>query len=264
MRLQILLSTMHQKDFSLLDKMRLQTDAVVVNQCDYENTNEFTYGEHQIKWINSKERGLSRSRNCAIRNASDDICLLSDDDLEYVDRYEEIILNTFKQYPDADIIAFQVEGIEEKFKDYYPNARYLNYLTGMKVSSVEIAFKLNSIKETVMFNERFGAGSKYIMGEENIFLFKCLKQGMKVLYVPVKIADLHIGSSTWFNGYNERYFNSKGAAFTCMSKLFSLPFIIQFAIRKYKLYHGEATRLQAIKYMLRGRKEFLSSQVARG
>jgi len=255
---------MHQKDFSLLDKMKVHTDAVVVNQCDSESIEEFVYGEHKIKWINSKERGLSRSRNYAIRNANDDICLLSDDDLEYVVEYEEIILNAFKQYPDADIIAFQVEGIEEKFKDYYPNTRYLNYLTIMKVSSVEIAFRLSSIKETVEFDEQFGAGSRYSMGEENIFLFNCLKQGMKVLYVPIKIADLHIGESTWFNGYNKRYFNSKGAAFTCMSRLFSIPFIIQFAIRKYKLYHSEATRLQAIRYMLEGRKEFLSSQAARG
>ncbi len=52
----------------------------------------------------------------AIDNAEETICVLADDDLEYLPNYRDIILKHFKLYPDADIIAFQVEGIEGKFK----------------------------------------------------------------------------------------------------------------------------------------------------
>ena len=136
----------------------------------------------------------------AVENACGEICILADDDLKYLPNYKDIILKQFELNPDIDIITFQVEGIEQKFKNYYPRSRKINFLTSMKISSVEIAFRLNSIKQAnIRFNELFGAGAKYCMGEENIFLMECLKKGLKVMYVPVKIAKIHIGQSTWFN-----------------------------------------------------------------
>lgn len=258
MSLQVLISTMYQTDYSLIKKMNIQSDVVVVNQCNKNNFREFRTDNFKIKWINSVERGLSRSRNIAIKYANNDFCLLADDDLEYVKDYESIILEQFQKYPEADVITFKVEGIEKKFKDYHTRSRKLNYLTSMKVASVEIAFRLESIKKAgISFNELFGAGAKYLMGEENIFLFECIKCGLNIIYVPVKIANLHILESTWFKGYDEEYFRSKGAAFTVMSRLFSFLFVIQFAIRKYKLFKKETTRLKALKYMLEGRKQYL-------
>jgi glycosyltransferase involved in cell wall biosynthesis len=238
--------------------MNIQTDAVVINQCDRCTTQEFKFNNSNIKWVDTTDRGLSLSRNMALRNANGKMCLLSDDDLEYLSGYEEIILSQFKKYPDADIIAFQVEGIERKFKDYYPNPRKINYLTSMSISSVEIAFRLDSIKKrNIIFNKLFGAGAKYIMGEESIFLTNCLKNGLKIMYVPQKIAYLHLGESTWFKGFNKEYLISKGAQFTAMSKIFSALLIIQFVIRKYKLYGSEITRFEAVKFMFEGRKKYL-------
>lgn len=261
MRLQTLVSTMHQTDYSLLQEMNIQSDVVVVNQCDMDNIKEFQINNLRIKWINSSERGLSRSRNMAIDNASEDIGLLSDDDLEYLDGYEELIIDQFNKYPEADIVTFQVEGIEASFKEYHPSPRKLNYLTSMKVASVEIAFRFDSLKKAgIQFNKLFGAGSKYFMGEENIFLFNCLKNNLNITYVPVKIANLHVTESTWFKGYNKEYFISKGAAFTGMSRALSLLFIIQFSIRKYNLYKGDLTRLKAVKYMLEGRRRYLKEE----
>src|SRR5699024_6249015 len=187
-----------------------------------------------------------------------DICLLADDDLIYVKNYKDIILEQFRLNPDIDIITFQVEGIEKKFKKYYNKSKRINYLTSMKISSVEIAFKSTSIKKNkIQFNESFGSGSRYSAGEESIFLTECLKKGLKIKYIPIKIADLHVGKSTWFKGYNKSYFINKGAAFTAMSKFCSFIYIIQFAVRKYKIYHKEMQFKNAIFYMIKGRNEFL-------
>jgi glycosyltransferase involved in cell wall biosynthesis len=258
MSLQILVSTMNQKDFHLLERMKIQSDAIIINQCDDEGIFNLDKDGFKIKWINSKNRGLSRSRNMAIDNADRTICVLADDDLEYVPNYRDIILQHFKLYPDADVIAFQVEGIEAKFKDYYPKPRKINYLTSMKISSVEIAFRLDKVKAAnIRFNELFGAGAKYCMGEENIFLIECLKKGLNVHYVPKKIAYLHIGESSWFKGFNDNYFINRGAIFAAMSKRFSVPLIVQFAIRKHKLFKDEMTRIQAIKLMLEGKRRLL-------
>ena len=42
----------------------------------------------------------------------------------------------------------------------------------------------------------------------------CLKKGLKILAVPVAIAQLHDDRpSTWFQGYNEKFFLDKGVFF---------------------------------------------------
>mgnify|MGYP000852640283 CR=1 FL=1 len=257
LNLQVLISTMHQKDYSLLKRMNIDSDAVVINQCDEDFFYNLNIDNHRIMWINSKERGLSRSRNMALINANADICLLADDDLEYVSDYRKIIINQFELNPDADIIAFQVEGIEERFKKYTNKPRKISFLTSMKISSVEIAFRLDKIKKAdLKFNVLFGAGSKYYMGEENIFLSDCLRKGLNI--VPIKIAYVHIGESTWFNGYDEDYFINRGAVFTAMSYKLSIPLIVQFAVRKVQLYKNRFNIFQVINYMLEGRKRYLA------
>ena len=40
-----------------------------------------------IRVINSFEIGLSKSRNLAIKNALGDICIIADDDIEYVEDF---------------------------------------------------------------------------------------------------------------------------------------------------------------------------------
>lgn len=256
MKLEVLLSTMNQTDYSILKKIKINSDCVIVNQCEKENYNYIK--EKNIKFINSKERGLSRSRNLAIKNATADICLLADDDLEYINEYSEIVLKAFKENPYYDIITFQVEGKNKKFKNYPIKEKKLNYITSLKVSSVEIAFRLKSIRErNIRFNEMLGTGSKYCMGEENAFIYECIKNGLKIKYIPIKLADLYIGKSSWFNGFNEKYFFDRGAAFTAMSRRFNIFLIIQFAIRHRSLYKEKFSLIECIKMMLRGREDYI-------
>lgn len=254
--MQVLVSTMHQNNNFLVKKMNIKTDAIIVNQCDTEKIEFFL--DKRVQWINTKTRGLSISRNAALKKANDKLCLFADDDLVYVDNYEKIIEKQFLINPEVDIITFQVEGIEKKFKNYKNRIKKLNYLGIMKVSSVEIAIRLDSIKKyNIEFNEKFGSGSLFSMGEENIFLKKCLDKNLKILYVPIKIADLHIGESTWFKGFNEKYFFDKGAIFYEMTNKYYKILILQFAIRKYRLYKKNISFKSAYLKMIEGANFYL-------
>lgn len=260
MKLQVLVSTMNQNDYSLVSKMNINSEAIIINQCGYKLEEETYHSGCRIKWINTDKIGLSSSRNDAINSSDGDICVLADDDLIYTSDYKDVIIDEFDNNLEADILVFQVEGIEEPYKTYYKGQRRINFINSMKVSSVEIAFRLDSIKKAgIHFDELFGAGSRYFMGEENIFLNDCLKKKLKIVYIPKKIAYLHLGDSSWFKGYDNNYFISKGAAFTRMSNSLSVLLIIQFAIRKYKIYKAESSLKNAVKNMLIGRKRFLYS-----
>lgn len=106
---------MYQKDYSLLDKINVQSDVVVINQCEKSEEHKFKHKNYNIQWVNSIKRGLSKSRNDAIKKANNDICLLIDGDLVYIDKYDKIIIEQFEKHPEADMIAFQVYGIEKEF-----------------------------------------------------------------------------------------------------------------------------------------------------
>lgn len=255
--LQLIISTMHKSGMENFAAMKIQTDAVVVNQCEEDSVQMYTEGEHRIDWVNSSTRGLSVSRNIALKNATADIVLLCDDDEELVDEYSDVILSAFDVHPDADVIAFQVEGIEREFKKYSPDAKKLNYLSSLSVSSVEIALKRESVlKKNLCFQEEFGTGAKYKMGEENIFLYDCLKAGLALYYEPQCIAKLHMDDSSWFSGFNQKYFFDRGAVYyelfgTLKGKLM----LLVFAKKNYKRFKNEMSFFASLKYMFEGHKE---------
>ena len=264
MGLQVLLSAMFLEDEGYIDSLNITTDAVVINQCDKESESRVIRqdinGEKQtVTYIETTDRGLSRSRNMAIEKADAGICILCDNDVEYLPDYESRIMDGFSRHPDADLIVFYIER-KEKPKPNYPKSKRMGYLSVLKIFSPEVAFKKDSI-EDIKFDERFGAGSgKYLMGEENIFLYDCLKKRLKIYYEPVKIAKLREEESTWFTGYDEKFFVSRGAGYCAMSRLGSVILILQFALRKRSLYLENMTMGQAVSYMFKGRREYLKGE----
>lgn len=252
------------ENIDYIDSLRITGDAVVINQCDESLQEDIerrsVNGSSQtVTYVKTTDRGLSRSRNMAIKNSKADICILCDNDVVYEDDYEDLILNEFDKRPDADIIVFYIKR-KEKPVPNYPEARKMGYLSVLKIFSPEIAFRTDSIKG-LSFNEEFGAGSgKYIMGEENLFLYDALKAKKKIYYVPVKIAELKEVESTWFSDYDEKFFISRGANYAGMSKWGSHILIWQFALRKKSLYRDKMSVTKAVKIMYRGRKEYLKGQ----
>lgn len=211
MNLQVLISTMDRKSITQLnlEQKKIYSDTIIVNQTDNNKTSLY----NNIRMINYKEIGLSRSRNRALENASSEICIISDDDVEYVENFESIIVNAFKENEDTDIITFKIKTPQgENFKNYRNEMFDHDKRSILKVSSIEVAFKLESIKKNnIKFDEKFGLGSIYVSGEENIFLMDCINRGLKIKYIPITIA-IHEKESSG-RVLNEKAIYSKGALF---------------------------------------------------
>ena len=257
---EVLLSAMYLKDENYIDSLNIHTDCVVINQCDREGCRKVlrdsANGKINVTYVETKDRGLSRSRNEAIRRASQDICILCDNDVEYVEDYDLTVRNAFSEHKDADIIVFFIKR-PERDHPVFERARRMGYLSVLRIFSPEIAFRRDAVKD-IEFNEMFGAGARYFMGEENLFLYECLKKHKKIVYVPKMIACVRDEESTWFKGYDKRFFISRGANYAAMSSIFSWALIIQFALRKRKLYAKNMGIAEAISEMARGRKEYRS------
>lgn len=212
MKLEVLLSCMNEKNFDIIDRSNIKTDVLVVNQCNLNGYQEKIKNNKKFRMIQSTKRGLSRSRNELLNNMNGDIGILCDDDVIYYENYEEIILSAFKQLKDADIIIFDTEMINyfgpprKKIRKIRRAPKNRNY------GSVRIAFRRESFyKNNLWFNINFGAGSKYLAGEESLLLREANRKNLKIYEYPAVIAKVDYSSSSWFNGYNEKYFYDKGA-----------------------------------------------------
>lgn len=257
MEVTYLVSTMNQSDASLASKMNIQKENyTIINQVtDKDITSLVEVHEAGKKFLSVRDRGLSKSRNMAIRNSNGDICVICDDDMEYSMSAKDIA-QYYDRYPHADIILFKVKG---PAKSYWDKPRELGFAGSMKAMSVEITFRRERVlSRGIAFDDNFGAGATYYLGEENIFLWDCLRQNLKIVFVPEYIGTLYNHRpSSWFNGYNREYFISKGAVFSRMSNWLYAPLVLQFAIRKHKEYHREVRFFNAIKEMWKGRKHLL-------
>lgn len=258
MTVEVLVSTMMQTDFNLLNQMNIQTSAVVVNQCEKESEKVIEYNSNRILWIDTKERGLSKSRNMALCHATADICVLADDDEVFADGYARIIKSAFRGRPSASVFRFQVTGIEGIFKKYSDIPCRLGYIRALKISSVEIAFQREAVMaHKICFDELLGTGGRFSMGEENTFIYRCLEKGLKIVYEPEIIAGLHLGNSSWFKGFDKEYFINKGAAFAAMNRRWSAVLMLIFIIRHLSECSGQAGIMAAFKYMKAGRRKYL-------
>lgn len=256
--LQVLVSTMNQNDFSLVEKMNIQTDAIIINQCNRFSEEKTTYKGNNIVFYNFPERGIGVSRNNAILRSTGDICLFADDDVCYVNGYKQIILEEFAKNPKADIILFNVPSTNPERKTYIiPKYSKVKKYNSLRYGAVKIAVRMDRLKkENIYFTTLFGGGAKYSAGEDSLFVYECVKKGMKVYTCPKVIGYVSQQDSSWFEGYTDKFFIDKGAFFCCLSNKLAKFLSLQFAIRKYKMFSKEKKLFEIVKLINKGINNF--------
>lgn len=251
MKLEILMSCMHQEDDSLVGRSNLKGDVLMINQCDREDVREYPTQRGIAKMYSVKCRGLTKSRNLAIERSQADIGMLCDDDEYFVDDYEERILSAYKDLPDADIIAFKMIDRRNSLGD---KTTEIKFPKTMRVSSCQISFRLKSLKDSgVRFDELLGAGTENGAEEELKFLTDCERAGLKIYFVPIEIARVAEDKSTWFKGFTEQFFVNRGAT---TRYILGLPmasiYAVYYIIKKRNEYGGQISPFKACKAIFRG------------
>lgn len=214
--LEVLVSTMHRSSLDFIDKMFLKVEMskiniLIINQTTDKNI--LTSNQPNIRVINAFDTGLSKSRNLALANAKSKYILIADDDLVYEGNFYKTILDTFKNYQDAALITFEAYDDSGSPMRFYPEkSSKHDYKSISKVSSIEIAFNLETIKKlNVSFNEYFGLGSTFQTGEEQIFARAVFKH-QPCYFVKQKIVQ-HPYFTSGRDGGSDRLLYARAAIF---------------------------------------------------
>ena len=254
MKLQVLVAAVNEDAKALAEKMNLETEAVIVNQCDHFGYEEFTHKGRQIRCFSMAERGVGLSRNTALMQAQGEICLFSDEDIVFSPGYEEIVLDAFEQNPDADVITFNFK-VDPLRATYYNNAkkriRWYNY---GRYPTYAVAARLEALRRAnVGFSLLFGGGARHGNGEDSLFLHDCLKKGLHLYADTARLGEEVYRKSTWFEGYNAKFFRDRGVLYHSLYGVMAKAFSLRFLLRLKDT--GELSRKEAYGLMRQGIRE---------
>lgn len=214
MKIEVLVAAMQQKDLSLHNHMNLKCDVLIANQCDEWRFDEEEFDYGRVRMISSRTRGVGKNRNYAISLAEGDILLFADDDIVYYEEDLKGVKKAFEELPDADVILFEIDMTKngEVFDRRRCNLKKLSWWNSMKFGTCRMAVRKDSIlKNSINFSTLFGGGTVYGSGEDSLFLLNCFHAGLRVYSYPYVLGACAKDSSSWFEGFNEKYFHDKGA-----------------------------------------------------
>lgn len=232
---------------------------IIINQTDNNDKHfDFSDGEKEIYSFN--EKGVSKSRNRLLEKADSDIVIFADDDMIYNDNYEKVIEEEYRKNKNADGILFYVEN---KNKNREKNKRIgnkkINCFDVMKARIYELSLKRETIQKIkdkkILFNENFGPGGLFYKGEDTIFISDLIKNGINIYSVDKEIGFVYDEKSSWYKGFNDKYFFDQGAIFYMTFPRIYKLIILQYLIRKIYMYRKYISFFQAYKQMILGAKK---------
>ena len=232
----------HFSNFTIL--IINQTTNGIVLTSDYSN----------VRVVNSFERGLSKSRNLAFENATGKILLIADDDVIYQEEFLSKIITAYNKFPHAAVINFCAINSNGNLMKNYPSQskKDLNTFDILNTSSIEITLnKLILEQEKIRFDENFGLGCIFEMGEEAIFLFDFKKNKNKLFFEHQIIVKHENFTTSDKKSITESYY-IQGALFT---RIFKKSYIFWIFIKLFFDLKQRKIEFRNIKNALKSAKK---------
>ena len=229
MTFQLLVASVNKKAIELIKEMNIHSNAIIISQESRYYYEQIHEGDFVIDFFATAERGVGLSRNQSLLRSKADISLFADEDIVYQEKYQDFILKEFEKHPEADVLLFNVTAAAgretyhiEKYGrvHWYNCGRYPTYSMAIRTQQIH--------KKNITFSLLFGGGAKYSNGEDSLFIQECIKKGLKVYATPVLIGQENGRESTWFKGYNSKFFFDRGVLYQHLYGWLAKPMAIRF------------------------------------
>ncbi|RPA63837.1 glycosyltransferase family 2 protein [Shewanella frigidimarina] len=177
--------------------------------------------------------GVTKSRNYLLNKATSDIVYFCDDDIVLdVDCFKTIVESHSKNK--SQVITFIVNDLDGNPRGRYPNSESnRSYANILSVGTIEISLK-RECYESVRFSEDMGAGTDIPIGDEAVFLADCIRNDMKILFVPTVICSHPLESSG--SSVSETSVFARGVAFRRVFGWCGWFILLPFFLKRAKLF----------------------------
>lgn len=234
MKLQILVSAVKEDGRVLAERMRLPAESILIVQGEKNGYDEWERCGNRIRCYYFAERGVGLSRNSALMRADGDLCLFSDEDIVYRPDAAETILRAFEERPEADMLLFNVRVNPDRRTYWTEEAHRVRWYNSGRYPAYSFALRTQRMHAAnLSYSLLFGGGARYANGEDSLFLRDCLRAGLKVWAVPEEIGEEVPRPSTWFHGYDGKFFHDRGVL--------------------YRALYGPLAAVMGLRFLLRGR-----------
>lgn len=182
--------------------------------------------------------GVTKSRNAAIERTRSPLLLFCDDDLQMQVQGIERVIAAFEADPELALMTGRtLDGDGGPIKRYAPRAHRLTLFNSAKYGTVELAVRVDRVRDSrCAFDERFGAGSDYPVGDEFIFIADCIKRGLKSWYFPIDIA-LHLNESSGQDWTSASHLKARASALRrVFGPWLALPMSVALAVKNRRSF----------------------------
>jgi len=220
----------------MLSKMNLFTHTIVRNQCSESSSFSTTIDGQAVDVIFAIDKGTSKNRNELLKLSHSKFVVFSDDDVIF----SKTILKTLREsnYEKYDGCVFNVSGKNVGRKaNKVARDNVFRKCKWKDVSSTGVwRFVLKrDIALKICFDERIGPGTKFLCGEDSVFIRNVLKEA-KIYLVGKNIATIQSSNSTWYKNIDTKeYLMVKGYVYKILYPFFHTLFILKFLF-KNKLF----------------------------
>lgn len=157
-----------------------------------QNVTEASYviEEPRVMLVEMKSLGVAKSRNAALHWAKGKYLHFADDDIKIEEEGIAEAIEYLESHPECAIILAQAKDESGQLRKRYANkVTPLRLTNSARAATYEMIVRVAAIKEAkVSFDERFGAGAEYYLGDEYIFIADAIRAGLKGVHLPVVIA----------------------------------------------------------------------------
>ena len=114
-------------------------------------------------------------------------------------------------------MVFHLESDLDRQQHGYAKTKKCHFFNRMPWAGFRIAFRLNAIRKANMwFTTLFGGGCIFPAGEDSMWARDARQRGLTIYVSKETIGSVSFAESTWFTGFDEKYFYGQGAFYQAM------------------------------------------------
>jgi len=186
----------------------------------------------EVLVLELKNRGVTKSRNAAITNATGKYLLFGDDDLEFNQLGIQEVVSYLEANPQISIVLAQAVNEKGELRKAYPkNSHSLKLRNSAKAATYEMFIRLADFKRLdIKFDENFGAGAENYLGDEYILIADALRSGLKGTFLPIIVA-MHPADSSGNLRNTRKDISARSQVFTRVFGIWAIPMRLAFLVK---------------------------------